>query len=146
MNYLVNIKNRLSGLIFQRRPINLKNLIEQKNITDDIWNKYPNGQIVLTYYLNENDMKNKKYIAYISYRVFVGQIGIIVISEEYRNLGLGKQILNKAIDHMKYNGVTEVWAVTRFDHPFWSNVYNKSFTFRNPASKSVTGYGYYMKI
>ena len=146
MNYLVNIKKGLYGLVFMNQPIILTNLIEKKVITDDTWNKFPNGQIVLTYYLNENDMQNKKHIAYMSYRVFVGQIGVFVINEEYRNRGLGKQILNNVIDHMKYNGVTQVWAVTTFGHPFWSNVYNKSFTFRKPASYSVTGSGYYMPI
>ena len=55
-------------------------------------------------------------------------------------------MLDKAIIEMKDSGTREVWAVTSKDHPFWSTVYNNSFTWRNPAHPSVTGSGYYMKI
>ena len=55
-------------------------------------------------------------------------------------------MLQKAINEMKIHKVTKVWAVTTHNHPFWSNVFNKSFTLKFPAHKSVTGSGYVMDL
>jgi hypothetical protein len=48
----------------------------------------------------------------------------------------------------KSHNVTEIWTVATQDHPFWSNVFNKSFTFYDSRQlhPSVTGSGYKMKI
>jgi len=49
---------------------------------------------------------------------------------------------------MKEFNTTHVWAVTTDDHPFWSNVYNKSFQWCEwkKLHPSVTGSGYKMEI
>lgn len=133
-NYL---RNRLSS---PPSRLFIKNFIEERYITDDTWNKHVNGEIKLEYFLNNQS------VGYIDYRIKTGQIGLFFIEDKYSNRGLGKQILNKVIDELKVNNVKEVWAVTRDDHPFWSNVFNKSFTPRKPVHPCVTGSGYYMKI
>jgi GNAT superfamily N-acetyltransferase len=70
------------------------------------------------------------------------------INKEYQNRGLGKQILTQVIEDMKAHNVTEIWAVSTINHPFWSNVYNKSFSWYESKQLhlSVTGFGYKMKI
>ena len=74
---------------------------------------------------------------------FQCQIGLFYIDEKYRNIGLGKAILDNVIKDMKENNITQVWAVTSKDHPFWHNVYNKGFRYYDKnLHPSVTGYGY----
>ena len=99
------------------------------------------GGIRLEYY-NKKDVR----IGYIRYYITTGQIGLFFIDEEYQNRGLGKQILSKVIKEMKANDCDEVWAVTTDNHPFWSNVYHKSFIPGKPAHPSVTGSGYFMRL
>ena len=99
------------------------------------------GGVMLEYY-NKKDKK----IGYIRYYITTGQIGLFFIDKEYQHRGLGKQILSKVIQEMKDNQCDEVWAVTTDHHPFWSNVYRRSFERRKPAHPSVTGSGYVMKL
>ena len=104
-------------------------------------NNEPGG--VWIYYLNK---KNEK-IAYISYYTSDGQIGLFFIEEKYQNRGLGKQILEKATNELREKKCKEVWLVSsQNNHPFWSNVNNKSFTNRVPAHPSVTGEGFFRKL
>jgi GNAT superfamily N-acetyltransferase len=112
---------------------------------DDKWNKKTDGDVQIEFY-TDIDKINK--IGFISYRVKVGQVGLFRLDEEYRNRGLGKQILTQVIEDMKNHGTTEIWAVTTENHPFWSNVYNKSFSWYEykQLHPSVTGSGYKMKI
>ncbi len=106
-----------------RKPMKLEDFKEIRTVTDDNWNKIKNGNINLEYF-----DKNNNSIGYIDYRVNVGQIGLFFITNHsYINRGLGKQILEKAIKEIKLYKVKEVWAVTTDNHPFWSNVWNKSF-------------------
>ena len=128
-------------------PLVLSDLYQHKVITDDDWNNKTNGNVLIEFF-NVNDMKQENKIGYISYRVKVGQIGLFFIDKEYQNRGLGKQILTQVIEDMKLNNVTEIWAASTKDHPFWSNVFNKSFTFYDSRQlhPSVTGFGYKMKI
>ena len=102
-------------------------------------NKKPGG-IMLEYY-----DKNKK-IGYIRYYITTGQIGLFFIDDDYQNRGIGKQILSKVIKELKTNNCKEVWVVTTINHSFWSNVYNKSFVYRDPAHPTVGGTGYFMKL
>jgi GNAT superfamily N-acetyltransferase len=99
------------------------------------------GGVLLEYY-NKKDVK----IGYIRYYVTTGQIGMFFIDKEYQNRGLGKQILSKVICELKENFCDEVWVVTTDNHPFWSNVFSKSFTPGNPAHPIVTGSGYFMRL
>jgi GNAT superfamily N-acetyltransferase len=98
------------------------------------------GGIMLEYY-NEDII-----IGYIRYYVTTGQIGLFFILKEYQNRGLGKKILSKVIKELQDNNCHEVWAVNSEDHPFWSNVYNKSFSYRDPAHSSVGGDGYFIDL
>lgn len=138
----------VAGLIYLCKPnenkekLNLEQYREEVTINDDDWNKIPNGEIVRRYYDNEN-----KEIGMISYRHIVGQIGLFFIwDDKYRNRGLGKQILNRAINDMRNNKTTSVWAITSENHTFWSNVFNKSFQWKKRPHSSVTGSGYLMLL
>ena len=125
----------------------LADFFQHKVITDDNWNNKTNGNVLIDFY-DVNDIKQEKKIGYISYRVKVGQIGLFFIDMKYQNRGLGKQILEHVIEDMKSHNVTEIWAVSTKNHSFWSNVFNKSFTFYDSRQlhPSVTGFGYKMKI
>ena len=102
-------------------------------------NKKPGG-IMLEYY--DKDVR----IGYIRYYITTGQIGLFFIGDDYQNRGIGKQILSKVIKELKTNNCKEVWVVTTINHSFWSNVYNKSFVYRDPAHPTVGGTGYFMKL
>jgi GNAT superfamily N-acetyltransferase len=125
-------------------PLNILDFVQHKIVRNDGWNNIPNGDILIEFYNKDSNEK----IGYVSYRVKVGQIGLFFIDREYQNRGLGKQILTQVIEDMKAQNTTEVWAVTSKDHPFWSNVFNKSFSFYDfeKLHPSVTGHGYKMKI
>lgn len=103
-------------------------------------NNKPGG--VLAEYYNDQGAR----VGYIKYYLSTGQVGLFFIEDAYQRRGLGKQILSKVIEELKANHCEEVWAVTTNDHPFWSNVYDWSFTHRCPAHPSVTGGGYFMKL
>ena len=120
--------------------LHLSDFKKRKNISDDTWNHIKDGEVEINFLDGENQ------IGQISYRPQVGQIGNLVLNEKYRDRGLGKQILSEAIKDIKTYGTMEVWAVTRENHPFWDNVWNKSFQPRKPAHCTVTGSGYYLKI
>ena len=126
-------------------PLNLSDFYQHKVIKDDLWNNKKNGDITIDFY---SDYNKTNKIGYISYRVKVGQVGLFFIDNNYQNRGLGKQILKQVIDDMKANNVTEIWAVTVENHPFWSNVFNKSFHWYDSRQlhPSVSGFGYKMRI
>jgi len=94
------------------------------------------------------DIDKIKKIGFIKYNIRNGQVGIFRLDKEYRNRGLGKQILSHVIQDMKKHGTPEIWAVTMKNDPFWSNVYNKSFSWYDyrQLHSSVTSDGYKMKI
>jgi len=127
--------------------LELADFFQHKVITDDHWNNKTDGTVLIEFF-DVNDIKKENKIGYISYRVKVGQVGLFFLDKEYRNRGLGKQILTQVIEDMKNYGVTEIWAVTTENHPFWSNVYNKSFSFYEykQLHPTVTGTGYKMRI
>lgn len=126
-------------------PLNLSDFYQHKVIKDDSLNNKPDGGVLIDFY---SDFNKTNKIGYISYRVKVGQNGLFFIDKEYQNRGLGKQILSQVIDDMRANNVTEIWAVTTREHPFWSNVFNKSFHWYDSRQlyPSVSGFGYKMKI
>lgn len=75
-----------------------------------------------------------------------GQIGLFFINEEYKNKGLGKQILSRVILDMQNEGQKGIFVCTSKDHKFWANVFDKSFKWKLRPHSSVTGSGYYMDI
>lgn len=124
----------------------LTDFIEKRIVKDDEWNNVKDGEIRCEYYDNNNN--NNYPIAYIQYRLKVGQIGLIGIrDEEYRNKGIGKQMLAKAFKDIKDYGTSDtIWAVSLHNHPFWSNVWGRSFEWSEPAHPTVTGRGYSFKF
>ena len=40
----------------------------------------------------------------------------------------------------------KIWAITTQNHPFWSNVFDKSFEFASRPHDSVTGSGYLLNL
>lgn len=98
------------------------------------------GDVILEYYDKD------KCIGYIRYYLSTGQIGLFFIQKEYQNRGLGKQILSKVMIELQANDCDECWIVTTKEHKFWSNIYNKSFTYRDPVHESVIGGGYFIDL
>ena len=110
-------------------------------INDDTWNKIKQGEV----FIELKDKNDNHQIGYINYRKYIGQLGLLFITDKkYINRGLGTQLVNFAIEDMKTVATKEVWLVTRDNHPFWSKHMN--FTKREPAHFTVTGSGYYKKI
>ena len=146
MNGIISILNRL---IIKPTPLFLKDFkktrydLDLKPRHERFW-CFPNDKLgwVFIEYFNKNDQS----IAYILHNTSNGQIGLFFIEKEYQYRGLGTQILEKATNELRDKKCEEVWAVTIENHPFWSNVNNKSFTYRYPAHPSVTGHGYFRKL
>ena len=133
------------SLFVKPKPLNLTDFTQVKVIKDDHWNKIPESDIRIDFY---DKLKNDTYAGYISYRAAVGQVGLFFLEKDYRERGLGKQILSQTIEDMKNFETTEIWAVSTENHSFWSNVYNKSFSWYEykQLHPSVTGSGYKMNI
>ena len=136
-----NMYNIMYNMMNNKKvPLLIDNFKEIITISDDDWNNVKNGEKNVKYYNNEG-----KYIGYINYRLAVGQIRIFYLDKNYRNIGLGKQILNKTINDIKDYGTKEVWVVSSENDQFWSNVNNKSFI-KYPANSSVRSSVFFMKI
>ncbi len=135
---------------------NLCNLFKQLNINKNKFNdtKYlylnnfhqsistPNnsGNIIINYYDgNEN-------IGLTQYNIKTGEISMIIINREYRGKSLGKQIVCNIIEDMRLNNLKQVWVQSPRNQIFWSNVFNKSFTFRTPINSEKGSRGFFMNI
>ena len=125
------------------RHILLQDYTLIQNINYDYWTQQ------VFYCINIYDNQNNDVKAgYISYIAKTGQIALFFISSDYRNRGLGKQVLLFALNDMKTFTPSHIWAITYINHPFWSNVFNKSFKYyeMKQLHPSVTGSGYKMQI
>jgi GNAT superfamily N-acetyltransferase len=85
-------------------------------------------------------------IGLVQYNNNTGEIGMMLIHETFRNMGLGKYILKNIIEEMKQNKVKDVWVISNKHHDFWSNVNSKSFTYKIPVHPTTKYGGFYMKI
>jgi len=148
--------------MIKRQKINLTDFVEVTIVIDDEWNDIKNGSVWRAYFnknsyhLNSDNLnvKNRddtekicqKSIGYIHYKIGTGQIGLFYIDDEYRNKGLGTQILLKTIEDIKLHNNKTVWVVAPNNNLFWSNVLNKKFKYSQRPHLSVTGSGYYLKI
>jgi hypothetical protein len=139
------------------KPLDISMFNEIRIVRDDKWNKVTDGEISLCYFdksydtslldITNVDETQFKSVAYINYRIGTGQIGLFFINKhDYQNRGLGKQILLSVINEMRLNNRKSVWAITSYEHPFWSNVFNKSFIKSKRPHLSVTGSGYVMRL
>ena len=135
--------------------LNLNNFKIHTHISDDNFNNFKNGEI--TKYLLPNSLdhitfdtndfyRTNKAIGMINYRIHSGQVGIFYLEPEFRNKGLGKQIILKVMKEMKDNETKKMFAVTTRDNVFWSNVFNKSFAYVDRVDENVTGMGYIMEL
>jgi ribosomal protein S18 acetylase RimI-like enzyme len=96
---------------------------------------------------NKIDVLASTAVGYITYRLVTGQICLFYVKPGYKNRGLGKQILTRVMVDMKNKGHTAgIFAITSTNHPFWSNVFNKSFEWKKRPDLSVTGSGYYLDL
>ena len=140
-----DIDNEKLCTLFQDIYGNKKNFINTKylylnNYQQTISTPNKSGEIVVNYYDNNDN------IGLTQYNINTGEIGIIIINREYRGKSLGKQIVTNIIEDMKINKIKEVWVKAPHSHFFWSNVFNKSFTFRTPINSEKGTRGYFMKL
>lgn len=127
--------------------IDVKKIVVTSKITDDYL--YINKQTYPKAYQKDLYFYDGREIGFISYRLHTEQIGLMQLDATYRNQGIGKRMLTTAISNIKRYGTTNVvFAFTSQDHPFWSNVYNNSFSWRAMGQLhwSITGHGYIMPI
>lgn len=110
------------------------------NFQQSISTPNKSGEIVVNYY------DNNENIGLTQYNIHTGEIGMIIINRVYRDKSLGKQIVTNIIEDMKINKLKEVWVKAPHNHIFWSNVFNKSFTFRTPINSEKGTRGYFMKL
>jgi GNAT superfamily N-acetyltransferase len=154
------------------KQLNLSDFQEYRFVIDDIYNKIPDGNVWLLYFDKNTDGEyidkmNKvgkmaefyhliktrndieklacKSIAYVSYKLETGQIGLIYVKPKYQNAGIGKQIVLKVIND-PYINFKPVFTITAKNHPFWSNVFNKSFEYSKRPHMSLTGDGYVLNL
>lgn len=141
--------NGLSDFIYKLiiKPLYLNDFTERRYDSEFLSkpNDYFTNDKLGGVWVEYRNDKNER-VAYIRYYTSNGQIGLFFIDPQYQNRGLGKQILKKASIELIKHKCEEVWVVTSKDHPFWSNVNKKSFTYRNPAHPSVTSDGYFRKL
>jgi hypothetical protein len=95
----------------------------------------------ITYFDNQKCVK--KSIGHVEYNKYTGCIyELFITNEEYRNLGLGSQILENIVNDMKNTKnrySKNVWLSTsRYPHPFWEK---KGFTYKG----EICGLYYYYK-
>jgi hypothetical protein len=114
--------------------INLNNFIKKTFVKE-------NNNKLIEYYENEDK------IGYIYYNLKNGSINMFYIQEKYRYQGLGKQILNNVISEMKDSNIDTLWITNASKYNnFWSNVNNKSFTYKFPINVEPYLTGFYMKL
>jgi hypothetical protein len=120
--------------IMLRKPQLLSHFIEKKYVVEK--------RVKLEYYNNDGES-----IANIEYVPHTGQIGLFIVNDiAHRRRNLGKQMLNKAISDMFHHDVPVVWTIAYENHPFWANVWKKSFTYQNPILSHKSKGGYYMNL
>src|SRR5437868_4133165 len=134
-------------LLFKRKlpnKLTLNMFNEKKTISDDLWNDITNGEIAIKY----TDKITNEWICNINYRIHTGQIGLLFVNNLYQRKGLGTEMLTNAIkDICNRSNVSNIWAVTTNNHPYWNNVKinGQKFHSKPPAHPSVTGSGYVLE-
>ena len=80
-------------------------------------------------------------IGHIEYNPHTGFLwSFYIYKSEYRNRGLGKQILNNVLDDFRKHQIKRVWLVTnKCPHPFWEK---NGFNYTEHPDSSVTMHGY----
>ena len=119
MSQLKIYKLALSTIRQKPPPLSLENFKQIKKISYDRINKINNGYVQIAFY----DKKNwYNYAGYITYMVKTGQIGLFELTPEYRNRGLGKQIIHDVAKDMKKQNTKDIWIETIDNNSFWSKI------------------------
>ena len=112
-------KLALSNIRQKPPPLSLENFKQIKKIDDDRINKIKNGYVQIAFY-------DKKiwynYAGVITYMVKTGEVSWFELVPEYRNRGLGKQIINAVAKDMKKHNTKHIWIETFDEDPFYSHI------------------------
>jgi hypothetical protein len=127
------------------QPLLLSTLKITKKITDDTWNRHPNGSMHCDIHTADGSS-----VGDFNYRTSTGQIGGIFLEEPYRLQALEQQMLVYMMKDMQASGATQIWEVIPKEHlsgqrMFYSSLW--SFAYKDlHVHPSVTGGGYIMDI
>ena len=151
---LAYFKNICFFDIYPKKQLNLSDFNLIRIAIDDRYNKVKDGNIWLCYFdkkypidtidtkliKNRDDVEKiaRKSIGYLSYKIQTGQIGLFFINKDYQNKGLGKQILSNVIQEISLDKNKSIWVITTKSHPFWSNVFDKSFEFPDIIAEIIS--------
>ena len=121
------------SLYHRINPLNISDLNQVVTYSDGPSSEYYKKRII---YFNKDTE-----IGYIEYKPYIGKLCLFFITNEnYRNRGLGTQILNTVLDDIQTYKTKRVWLVTsKAPHPFWEkNGFNYT---KNPHSSVImSGY------
>jgi hypothetical protein len=124
-----------------------------KTITKDTWNHIQNGNIKLECFEKVPNLNKTIPVGYIDYRLYSGQINSFYIHNAYQMNGIGTDLLLYTIEDLRKINTPEIFAISTLNHPFWSNVLDRSFTYRtrqhlNKTSPlvQVMDNNYYLKL
>ena len=133
------LRNKMYVQLFGINYWSLEDFNIVKTYTDDRANKIKNGQIEYKLYVKN---EQSEPIGTFIFRLGTGQIGFAYVKDEYKNGGIGTEMIKLLTkDKINYDGSGELFVVTTKNHPFWMKMPNNS-GFITPACSSVTGGGY----
>lgn len=132
------LRNKLFNVSKPKIP--LSNFTLQK-LDEQETNEYRIRDDQTAYHLHDNKLNNNEKNGYFQYKPAIGQLGIVRLDDDYRGYGIFNQVLKEVIiDDMEGNGVENVFAVTTYNHPYFSKIPNMEW--KEPAGLNVTGSGY----
>jgi GNAT superfamily N-acetyltransferase len=96
-----------------------------------------NGDFIMRSYYDTD-----KLVSRINYNKSTGQVGLLLVTEDYRRKSLGTQMILKACQEIDAD---EIWGVTK-DHPFYRNTFSGIiFKYRSPIKPYLSENGFYAK-
>lgn len=107
------------------KPLNLKTLerVSSFNIHNreyDYYDKFKKRKTAQRSEFMYYDKETKKQIAFASFSLDSGQIGLVDVNPEYRRRKLGTQIVEEIEEELKKYKISEVWVTCSKDHFYWS--------------------------
>jgi hypothetical protein len=140
MNHIL----RAASLLFMPQPLLLSTMKIKTEISDDTWNKIPQGDIRCQVHTPDGHL-----VGNFNYRIKTGQVGGMFIAERFRFQALEQQMLIYMMKDMQDAGAKQIWEVVSNENSSGPRFYSAlwSFAFVEPAvHPSVTGSGYAMDI
>ena len=121
----------------------IKNFVEKIKVYYDTQYNRVDGLVRIKYHNKIDNMT----IASIYYRPFIGQVLSFRMEEEYNVPELIEEILRVVIEDIRAKSTTKnIWIVATENHIFWSNVFNKGFSFKESVHVTCPKPGYFMEI